>query len=111
MLGNHDLFRTAEYLPYFENVRGSWPLDEFILTHIPIHVDSIERWKGNVHGHLHSKRVMCEKYVFEYDGYGRPIGKMQTLVDPRYLCVSVEHTDYTPISLDEVNKRFKEQNT
>lgn len=100
VLGNHDLHRTAEYLQYFENVRGSWFMDGFVLSHIPIHVDSLERWRGCIHGHLHSNRVMRDVQI------GRLI---IPTIDTRYLSVCVEHTDYTPITLDEVNKRFTEQ--
>lgn len=95
--GNHDIFQLEHYLPYFRDIRGVHVLDEFILSHIPLHRASVkERWKANVHGHLHPYRV---KYNL---GYGEEI-------DPRYLCVSVEQINYTPISLEEVKKRVKEQ--
>lgn len=41
--GNHDIFKIQEYLPYFEDIRGSHKLGNFILSHIPIHTDSIAR--------------------------------------------------------------------
>lgn len=91
--GNHDLFRVDEYLQYFKDIRGSHKLDNYILTHIPIHPDSLARWaNGNIHGHLHSNRVMK-------DG----------CIDTRYYCVSVEHINYTPVSFEEV--KFKMKNT
>jgi len=31
------------------------------------------------------------------------------VIDPRYLCVSMEHIDYTPIPMDEVYRRIEEQ--
>jgi len=31
----------------------------------------------------------------------------KTEIDPRYLCVSVEHTNYEPLSFDEVEARIK----
>jgi calcineurin-like phosphoesterase family protein len=98
--GNHDVFRAEEYLEYFKDIRGSAVLNNLVMTHIPLHPASIERWDGNVHGHLHSKRVM----TVDYRG-----GDMFDVIDPRYLCVSMEHINYTPISLEEVMKRFKEQ--
>lgn len=86
--GNHDIFRAAEYLQYFRDIRGSHKLGEFVLSHIPVHPDSISRWaKGNVHGHLHDDRVM-----------------LNSEIDKRYICVSVEHTNYTPIPFDEIEK-------
>lgn len=101
--GNHDVFRAEEYLEYFKDIRGSAVLNNLVMTHIPLHPTSIERWDGNIHGHLHSKRVMTE-----YSGYDEYcFGEME--IDKRYLCVSMEHIGYTPISLEEVMKRFKEQ--
>ncbi len=90
--GNHDIFNYEEYAPYFKDIRGTHKLDNFILSHIPIHPDSVARWaKGNIHGHLHDGRVMD-----------------RNTIDPRYVCVSVENINYTPISFDEIVKgRFK----
>ena len=83
--GNHDTFELREYLKYFEDIRAAVVKGRFVLTHIPVHAGSLDRWRGNVHGHLHSKRVLL------------PDGKP----DPRYLCVSVEQTGFRPIPLDE----------
>jgi calcineurin-like phosphoesterase family protein len=96
--GNHDVFRVEEYTPYFKDIRGSATLNGLLLTHIPVHPDSLERWGRNVHGHLHSGSVMRQGIWW---------GTFEN--DPRYLCVSVEHTNYTPITLNEVMKRFEEQ--
>lgn len=96
--GNHDVFRAEEYLQYFTDLRGSATLDGMICTHIPIHPNSLERWGKNIHGHLHTHNVMREDW---YNGI---------YPDPRYLCVSVEQTDYTPISLEDCKKRFEEMN-
>lgn len=99
--GNHDLFRLEEYTPYFKDIRGSHPLADFILTHIPIHPESLSRWKGNIHGHLHSNVV--ERMYMEY-------GMCVCMeVDPRYLCVSVEQTNFTPIALEEVISIMKDR--
>jgi calcineurin-like phosphoesterase family protein len=90
--GNHDIFRLEEYLPFYRDIRAYHMLDKYMLTHMPIHEESLSRYAGNIHGHLHNNRVMKE-------------GK----IDPRYLCVSVEHTDYKPINFEEVKLRFKNQ--
>lgn len=88
--GNHDNLKLKDYLPYFYDIRSCHPMDNFLLTHIPIHPSSLSRWKGNIHGHLHSYRVKKE------DGS----------IDERYLCVSVEQTDFKPISFEDAKKRF-----
>lgn len=90
--GNHDIFKINEYLPYFKDVRAYHVLNGIILSHIPIHADSMMRFGTNIHGHLHEKRVMLNGEV-----------------DPRYLCVSVEHTAYMPIHWDEVIDRIIKQ--
>lgn len=89
--GNHDLAKLSVYATHFKDVRPSHQLDGLILTHIPIHPESLSRWRANVHGHLHSNRVVNVK--------GIP--------DPKYFCVSVEQLDnYTPISPDALNKKI-----
>lgn len=96
--GNHDIFKMEEYLKYFDDVHGYkvW-VDDFIMSHIPLHPDSIsKRFKANVHGHYHAHRVMTKTRAGER-------------IDPRYLCVSVEQTNFTPISFDEVRARIKQQ--
>lgn len=96
--GNHDIFELKEYVKYFEDIRGSHVFNSdtkegrIIATHIPIHLDSLDRFYANVHGHLHDGEVM----------YGdNP--------DPYYFCVSMERIDYTPISLEEMKKKITER--
>lgn len=101
--GNHDIFRVREYAEYFEDIRAYHTLEKFVLSHIPLHPTFVEeRWKGNIHGHLHSESVT--KTVLDGSWYG-----MHTEIDPLYLCVSVEQINYTPISFEEAKKRFEEQ--
>lgn len=90
--GNHDIAKLSQYLPYFDDIRGSHQFDGILITHIPVHPGSLARWGFNVHGHLHANRVVIT------DQYGLE------RIDPRYFCVSVERIDYTPISLEEVKK-------
>lgn len=101
--GNHDIFKLNEYTPYFKDVRGTHKLDNFILSHIPIHPDSLARWCGGcIHGHLHSNSVMKVR-----DGY--QWFQHKPVIDPRYFCVSVENINYTPIAFEELKKIMKEQ--
>ena len=51
--GNHDIFRTKDYLKYFDEVYATRVLDGMIFTHIPIHPESMGRFGVNVHGHVH----------------------------------------------------------
>jgi calcineurin-like phosphoesterase family protein len=94
--GNHDQFEAREYLKYFKDIRGSHMLDKLVMTHIPIHPHCLTRWRGNIHGHLHSNTI---KNNLEF-------GSQE---DSRYFCVSVEQIDFTPISFETVNKIFKDR--
>lgn len=84
--GNHDIFRVEEYLEYFDDIRAYVVKQvngfNVIMSHIPIHLDSLGRFDFNIHGHLHANTV---KYA------GVP--------DPAYINVSVEQIGYTPIEL------------
>ena len=82
--GNHDNFKLSQYQQYFKDVRASHILDKFILTHIPIHPESVGRWKANIHGHLHDN----------------------SLKDSRYFNVSVEKTNYAPLDFEFIRSRY-----
>lgn len=88
--GNHDQAKLSRYAQFFRDIRAYWQLAGCLLSHIPIHPESLSRWKANIHGHLHYRRVMRTEW-----------GKTDE-IDPRYICVSVEHTDYRPILLESV---------
>ena len=101
--GNHDIFHLADYTQYFRDIRGYDVKNGMIMSHIPVHVESLARFGTNIHGHLHASRVMKMRGVDVKTGevlYG-------TEIDPRYHCVCVEHTDYAPISLEEVYERIR----
>jgi calcineurin-like phosphoesterase family protein len=82
--GNHDTFALKDYLPFFDDIRSyvvqkDKDKNKVILSHIPIHPDSLGRFGTNIHGHLHYQKVE----------------------DSRYVCVSLEHTDYSPIEIHQ----------
>lgn len=95
--GNHDIFRLEEYTQHFREVRAYHVMNGMILSHIPLHPESLGRFGVNIHGHLHSNRVMKD------NGYG---GKV---IDPRYHSVCVEMTDFRPILFEDVIKRIQEE--
>lgn len=88
--GNHDIFKLKDYEPYFDDIRayvvGKCKSGQmYVLSHIPIHPESLgQRFAINIHGHMHSNK----------------------LNDPRYICVSVEHTEFKPILLDDIIKEY-----
>ena len=90
--GNHDIFKLNDYTKYFRDIRGYHVMSGLILSHVPVHSDSIERFGCNVHGHLHYRRVL-------FNGE----------IDSRYFNVSVECVDYAPILLENLKKKIVEQ--
>lgn len=95
--GNHDIFRDEEYREHFRELRAYHVMNGMILSHIPIHTESLGRFGTNIHGHLHTRRVMMD------NGYRGQV------IDTRYHCVCVEQTDFRPILLEDVFKRIKEE--
>ena len=85
--GNHDILKPSDYLQYFRDIRAYHVLDRILLAHIPVHPDSLSRWKGQVHGHTHANN----------------------LTDPRYFNVSVENINYTPIEFGKIREYFADQ--
>ena len=83
--GNHDNFKLSQYQQIFKDVRSYHVLDKFVLSHIPIHPESIARWKANIHGHLHAN----------------------SLKDPKYFNVSVEQINYKPIDFEEIRSHYQ----
>ena len=101
--GNHDIFRDVEYREYFRELRAYHVMNGMILSHIPVHADSLGRFGVNIHGHTHANRVMKPR------GFNVKTGEIlySNEIDPRYHCVCVETTDYAPILFEEVIKRIE----
>jgi calcineurin-like phosphoesterase family protein len=79
--GNHDRPQDMhELLKYVQSVSGMVNYKGFALTHCPIHESEIDRFRGNIHGHVHA----------------------DTLPDHRYINVSAENIDYIPRSFEEL---------
>ena len=104
--GNHDIFRDDEYRKYFRELRAYHVMNGMILSHIPVHPESLGRFGCSVHGHLHANRVMKPRGV---DARTGEILYSKTEIDPRYYNVSVEQTDFAPILFEDVIKKIKEQ--
>lgn len=84
--GNHDNLKLTQYAQHFYDIRAYHALDKILLCHIPVHPDSLGRWRGQVHGHTH----------------------FRCLDDKRYMNISVEQTGYAPIEFCDVQDYFKE---
>lgn len=89
VLGNHDQPQhIPKLLEYVNSVCGMSKRGEYVLTHCPIHESELGRFKANIHGHVHENSI--KKYLFWND--------------PRYINVSCEVVNYTPMLLEELLK-------
>lgn len=91
ILGNHDHIKGTPLMDYFEKLdlwQGFNFKDglDFTCSHIPLRLDSLRNGKFNVHGHIHQN----------------------TMEDPHYYCVCVEHTDGYPVHIEEIRDYIKE---
>ena len=100
--GNHDIFKDEDYRKYFRELRAYHVMNGMILSHIPIHSESLGRFGVNIHGHTHANRVMRPARVLE-----EFIDHGCTTIDERYHCVCVEQTDFAPILFEDVVKRIE----
>ena len=103
--GNHDIFRDDEYRLYFRELRAYHVMNGMILSHIPVHTDSLSRFGVNIHGHTHANRVKKAR------GVDAKTGEIlySDEIDPRYWCACVEQTDFAPILFEDALKRIAEQ--
>ena len=110
--GNHDCFRLKDYAPYFDDIDAyrMYPEQGIIVSHIPIHPSQLEwRFKFNVHGHLHSNIVTKDvPKVVEIDCRGGPFYDIahEVVPDTRYINLCLEHTDFKPVSSDEICEKI-----
>lgn len=103
--GNHDIFNLEDYTKYFRDVRGYHVMNGMILSHVPVHSESLGRFGTNIHGHLHAGRVRKARGVNVVTGEVL----YSSEIDVRYHCVCVEQIDYTPILFEDVIKRIKNE--
>ncbi len=92
--GNHDIYKTKEYLQYFDEIYGTRKISNYVFSHQPIHPESITRNCKNVHGHIH-ERIVMEEY--------QDLDDMLLIPDDRYINVCMEWTGYQPIALEDLD--------
>lgn len=92
VVGNHDKLKSEALHMNFEKIelwRG-WKDEGFVCSHIPLRKDNFRGGVAvNVHGHIHER----------------------VIDDPAYINVCVEQINYTPISMEEITDRIKNNNT
>jgi calcineurin-like phosphoesterase family protein len=90
ILGNHDDAKDPYLQKHFKKILAWRAFPEYgvVLTHMPIRFDYDFKAKKNVHGHIHQNLLMRE-------GTKVP--------DDRFINVSVEHINYTPVPLEKLS--------
>jgi calcineurin-like phosphoesterase family protein len=78
--GNGDDMARIVQAGLFASVRVWKQLPRLLLTHVPVHPTQLRAGARNIHGHLHARAID----------------------DPRYVCVSLEQTDFRPVPIDRV---------
>lgn len=86
LVGNHDDIKQIASANLFQKIMMWRMFPEFgiLMTHVPVHESTLE-FKDliNVHGHVHNN----------------------SLDDPRYVNMSVEVINYTPVNIEELRKK------
>lgn len=91
ILGNHDDPHMKLYAPYFEKIFSSRLLDKFLLTHIPVHPESLgKKIVANIHGHVHNNTDFWS-------------------LGPRYYNACVEWHNYTPIPFEQAKEEIRKK--
>lgn len=90
IVGNHDDIKFLSSGGFFQKVEmwRVWPEHKLLFSHVPLHQSMIQRFKSreetvlytNVHGHIHQNKSP----------------------DGRYINVSAEAVNYTPVNLEEL---------
>lgn len=91
--GNHDKPQHAsKMLEYVSGICGALNYKGYLFTHVPIHTSELRRFRGNIHGHVHEKTI-----------YHSLFG-IRLFKDKRYINVSCENINYTPIEINKINQ-------
>lgn len=82
--GNHDLLPGNIYHQYFRKVHAMIidKKKKLIMTHIPIHLSCVDRFKINLHGHIHQSSVDDNRYI--------------------NCCVDYPGNNYSPINMETI---------
>ena len=87
ILGNHDEGKDPILTGMFQKILvwRMFPEFKLLLTHVPVHPQAMDdhatrKFEKNIHGHVH----------------------LNSLPDPRYVNVSCEQINYTPVNIEEL---------
>jgi len=101
-LGNNDRYASKDYLKYFDRIAGIVKMQDFVLSHVPLHESQLKRWHFNVHGHLHSRTIKRLRHRDEPKA-------VKHVDDLHFLCVSCEQVNLTPVSYDWILSKLADR--
>jgi hypothetical protein len=107
-LGNHDRHQDINFLlQYVDGVAGAVDYKGFIITHVPIHPNEVQFYRGNIHAHIHHVNRLEEVVVSSsyFDEGSKP---KETL--DKYYNVDAHLIQYFPLSIDELQGGKKYRN-
>lgn len=94
--GNHDSKRCCDELARLGySIVGCITYKGYILSHIPIAKDECDRFRGNIHGHIHLSGNI--EGLGDYEGIK---------LDNSYYNVNTEFHNYTPVLFNDIDKHF-----
>ena len=102
VLGNHDRHQDVKkLLDYVDGVAGAIDYKGFILTHVPIHPNEVQFYRGNIHAHIHHENkleevIVSDKYLDE--------GHKPAATLFRYFNVDAHLVGYRPQSIEDLYK-------
>jgi calcineurin-like phosphoesterase family protein len=100
VLGNHDRHQDVKkLLDYVDGVAGAIDYKGFILTHVPIHPNEVQFYRGNIHAHIHHENeleevIVSDKYLDK--------GHKPTATLFRYFNVDAHLVGYRPQSIEDL---------
>jgi calcineurin-like phosphoesterase family protein len=106
VLGNHDRHQNVkELLQYVDGVAGAVDYKGFIVTHVPIHPNEVQFYRGNIHAHIHHVNKLEEVVVNDsyLDEDSKPAPTLH-----KYFNVDAHLIGYQPKSIEDL-RTFKQQ--
>lgn len=101
-LGNHDRHQNVkELLLYVDGVAGAVDYKGFIVTHVPIHPNEVQFYRGNIHAHIHHKNKLEE--VIVNNSYLDSGSEPKPTVH-KYFNVDAHLVGYRPQSIEDLLK-------
>lgn len=105
ILGNHDTERVhiREICDVFDEVHSLWSKRNCWWSHAPLHPQEMRGRLLNIHGHLHGNQVFVHPQNEKHK-------KTWQELDQNYFNVCLEHTDYMPVTFQEIVERTNNLN-